>query len=152
MPNKITNKRNILKWLFISSAGIIAVIAVIGMNAAEVRIEAVRKGNLKEIIELQGKVEVENSAEVYGKLQGFIDEINAEEGDMVKEGSVLLRLSAEDINYAIRKAEAMYNASNAQLQSLRSSIKPEHVKMAEAELKQAQAVMEAALQDSKQAG
>ncbi|MEA4963080.1 efflux RND transporter periplasmic adaptor subunit [Lutispora sp.] len=149
MPNKIMYKKNILRWLFISFAGIIAVIAVIGMNAAEVRVEAVRKGNLKEIIELQGKVEAENRIEVYGKLQGFIDETNVKEGDVVKEGSVLLKLSPEDLNYAIRRAEAMYNASNAQLQSLRSSIKPEHVKLAEAELKQAQAVMEAALQDYK---
>lgn len=147
MPNKILHKKNMFRWLIIAAAGVTAIAVINISNAAEVRIETVNKGSIKEFVELRGKVELDSRAEIYAKLGGFVDEINAEEGDAVKEGSKLLKLSEDDLNFAIRRAEALYKGSNAELQSLKSSIKPERVKLAEAEHKQAEAAMKASLED-----
>lgn len=147
MLNKILNKKNILRWLIIAAVAITAITVVNYSNIAEVRVETVQKGSIKELVELRGKVELDNSEEVYAKLQGFIDEINAEEGDVVNEDEKLLKLSVDDLDFAIKRAKALYDASNAELQSFKNSIKPGQVKVAEAEQEQAKAVMEAALQN-----
>ena len=147
MLNKILHKKNIFRLLIIGVVGVTAIVVVNSSNTAEVRIESVQKGSIKELVELRGKVELDNTAEICAKLGGFIDEIDAEEGDTVEEGAKLMKLSVDDLDFAIRRAEALYNASNAELRSLKSSIKPERVKLAEAEQKQAEAAMEAALQD-----
>lgn len=147
MLNKILNKKNILRWLIIAAVAITAITVVNHSNIAEVRVETVQKGSMKELVKLRGKVELDNSEEVYAKLQGFIYEVNAEEGDAVNEGEKLLKLSVEDLDFAIKRAKALYDASNAELQSFKNSIKPEHVKVAEAEQEQAKAAMEASSQN-----
>lgn len=95
----------------------------------------------------EGRVELDKSDKIYARLEGFIDEINADEGDEVSKGFKLMQLSVEDVNFAISKAEASYKTALAQLESLKKSIKPEHVELAEAELEQARANEKAAYSD-----
>jgi multidrug efflux pump subunit AcrA (membrane-fusion protein) len=140
-------KKNITKTITIGLAAIFAIVMLNLDNAVEVRTEPVKKGNMKELVELQGRVELEKSEKVYSKLEGFVDEIYADEGSEVEAGKVLLQLSAEDIEYAISKAKADYNASVNQLENLKSSIKPEHVRLSEAQLEQTVAAEKAAAQD-----
>jgi HlyD family secretion protein len=147
MIKKIPARKGISKSIMALLA-IAAAVTVFNLGyASEVRAEAVKRGTITELIELQGKVELDNSEKIYARIEGFIDEADFHEGDMVEAGTRLLQLSVEDLEFAISQAEAVHNASKSQLESLRASIKPEHVKLAEAQLKQAEAVEKAALQD-----
>lgn len=147
MLKVITGKKGALKWAAIVFIAILALTVFNLNNAAEVRIETVKRGNMKDTIELQGRVELENSEKIYAKLEGLINEVNVNEGDEVKAGTKLLQLSVDDLEFAISKAQAAYNASKSQLESLKSSIKPEQVRIAEAQLEQAKAAETTAMQD-----
>lgn len=124
-----------------------AVTAITYGSMEEVRVDKVTRNDIRELIELQGKVELSKKEKVYGRLDGFVEKINVGEGDEVKEGTELLQLSVEDIDYAVRSAEAAYKAAEAQLESLRITIKPEHIKLAEAELAKAEAALRSASSD-----
>lgn len=147
MLKRIPVKKSALKWIAFLFAAASAVIVFNLNNAVEIRVEPVRKGKIIELVELQGKVELETSEKIFAKLEGFADEIYAYEGDEVEADSKLIEISADDLEFAISKAEAAQSASESQLQSLKSSIKPEHIMLAEAQLEQARAVEKAALQD-----
>lgn len=135
------------RWIIILIAIAAAITAYNFGSAAAVSTEAVKRGNIRELIELEGRVELDKSDKIYARLEGFIDEINADEGDEVSKGFKLMQLSVEDVNFAISKAEASYKAAFAQLESLKKSIKPEHVELTEAELEQARAMEKAAFSD-----
>lgn len=139
--------KGILKWIIIALAAAAAITAISMGSAAEIRVEAVERGTIKELVELQGKIELDKTEKIYARLEGFIDEIDAYESDVVSEGSKLVQLSVEDVDFAVRKAKAAYNGASAQLESLKKSIKPEQIKLAEAELEQARVVEKAALYD-----
>lgn len=147
MLKKLFTKKRVLKWIIIAFAAFMAITAFSLNNAVGVRSETVKRGNIKEMITLQGKVELDKNEKIYARLEGFVEELNAYEGDEVTEGSKLLHMSVEDVNFAISKAEAAYNAAEAQLESLKKSIRPEHIGLAEAELEQARAAETAALSD-----
>lgn len=138
------NIRSLLVPLVLLAA---AVSAVSYAGTEEVRVDTVRRGDIKELIELQGKIELDKNEKVYARLDSFVDETNVSEGDEVEEGTKLLQLSVEDIDFAIKSAEAAYKSASAQLESLKKSIKPEHIKLAEAELEKAEAALKAASSD-----
>lgn len=116
-------------------------------SGAEVEAFTVKKGEMRELIELQGKVELDKSEKVYSKLAGTIQELAVDEGDTVKEGDVLAQIDATDINYAMKRAEAELKAAQSNTRGLQKSVKPEQVGMAEAQLEQAKAALKAAEKD-----
>lgn len=147
MKSRFFSKKGIYRGGLIILAAVAAITAYNLGSTAEVRLEMVRKGNIREMIELQGRVELDDSEKVYSELEGLIDKTYAAEGDEVEAGARLLQLSVEDMDFAIGKAEAAYNAAEAQLGSLKKSIKPEHISLAGAELEQARAAGTAVLYD-----
>lgn len=147
MQNLIFTKKNI-KNLLVPLAILAAAVSAISYGSIEeVRVDTVKKSDIRELIELQGKVELDKNEKVYARLDGFVDETNVSEGDAVKEGTKLLQLSVEDIDFAVKSAEAAYKSAEAQLESLKQSIKPEHIRLAEAELEKAKAALKAAASD-----
>lgn len=102
---------------------------------------------MKELVELQGKVELDNREKVFARLSGIVEETKAEEGDSVNNGMALLELDMEDLNFAIERAAAAYDVARAGTESLKKSIKPQQIKLAEAQMEQAKAVHKAALED-----
>ncbi|WHH57445.1 efflux RND transporter periplasmic adaptor subunit [Petroclostridium sp. X23] len=125
--------------------GVIAVaVAVSQTKAADARIETVTRGNMKEFIELRGKVELDKKEKVYSRLSGIIAQVKAKEGDQISADMPLAQLDVEDLDIAIDKAHAAYNAAKASLEELKNSIKPEQVRQAQAQLEQARIALEAA--------
>ena len=147
MLKRISVKKPAVKWIAFLFAAASAVIVFNLNNAAEVKGGTVKRGNIIELAELQGKVELDRNEKIYARLEGFIDEVYASEGVKVEAGSKLLEISADDLEFAISKAEAAYSASKSQLESLKNSIKPEHIMISEAQLEQAKAAEKAALKD-----
>lgn len=147
MLKKLITKKSISKWIIVAFAAVAAITSFSLGSATEVRVETVKRGNIRELIKLQGKIELDTKEKIYARLEGFIDEIYACEGDEVGAGYKLLQLSVEDVNFALNKAKAAYNAAEAQLESLKKSIRPEHIKLAEGELIQSRAMEKAALSD-----
>lgn len=140
-------KKSMIKWAIIAVIAIGLLLLINLKNAPVVQTETVKKGNMKELVELQGKVELDNREKVYVRLSGIVAETKAEEGDRVDNRMALLKLDVEDLNYAIEKAEAAYAAARAGTESLKKSIKPQQIKLAEAQLEQAKAAYKAALED-----
>ncbi|HOR86157.1 MAG TPA: efflux RND transporter periplasmic adaptor subunit [Bacillota bacterium] len=147
MLKRILDKKSAMKWAAFLFAAASAVMAFNLNSAPEVRVETVKRGNIIELVELQGKVELDTAEKIYARIEGFVDGINAYEGDEVEAGNKLLEISSDNLRFAISKAEAAQRASKSQLQSLKSSIKPEHIMLAEAQLEQAKAAEDAALKD-----
>lgn len=147
MLKKFIAQKGILKWTLITLTAAAAITVFSISSTAEVMTELVGKGDIKEMIELQGKVELNENEKIYARLEGFIDEIYVYAGDEVDEDSKLIQLSVDNVEFAISKAEAAYSAASAQLESLKRSIRPEHIKLAEAELEKAKAMEKAALCD-----
>lgn len=147
MLRNIFKRKGVFKGFVLITAALMVIAAVSFNNAIEIRWEEAKKGSIRELIELQGIVKLENSETVFAKIPGFVDEIRAAEGDTVDGNSKLMQLSVEDLDFAIGKAQAAYDASKANLTGLKKSIKPEHIKLSEAQLEQAKAVYAAALKD-----
>ena len=123
------------------------VLAAVQANVADVRLEAVQKGDMQEDVELRGKVELRDKRKVYSKLAGIIDVIKGEEGHEVKAESSLLQMDIEDMDIALDRAYASYDAAQASLQELKTSIKPEQIQQAQVRLDQAKIGEEAAQKD-----
>jgi HlyD family secretion protein len=123
---------------------IIGSIASANASAVEVRMEKVREGSFKEYVEVRGIVDLSIRENIICEIPGIINELKFEEGDIVKKGDILAKLDVKNAELALRKAEAEYNAGLATLRDMRNSVKPEHIKQAEAELKQTQILLDEA--------
>lgn len=115
----------------------------------EVEIYEVKKGTFQEYIEVSGKVEYEEKHKVYSELDGVVKEIYVKEGDIVSKGTKLAEGDLEDLNNAIKKAQATYDSARATLEDLENAVKPEQIRQAEAQLEQAKVLLETAKQDYK---
>ncbi|MGE5632864.1 MAG: hypothetical protein ACM3TR_17490 [Caulobacteraceae bacterium] len=65
---RLAKNRRMLKWAAIVAAAVIEVAVIKYNNAAQVRIETVKLGSMQEVVELQGKVELENKEKVFSRL------------------------------------------------------------------------------------
>ncbi len=140
---KILKSKKVIIGAVVILVIIIAIVA--GQSGADVRIESVKSGAMQEYISLRGKVALEKNQKIYSQLSGIVDEVIVEEGENVDTQSQLLKIDVEDLDLALQRAHASYDAAKASLAELRGSIKPEQIKQAEAQLEQAK-IMEAAAQ------
>jgi len=73
-------------------------------NAPLVRIEKVSRKSLASYLILNGTVEPERLVKVYSRLQAYVKKLDKEEGDFVKENSVLAQLDDTEINISYQQA------------------------------------------------
>ena len=76
-----------------------------GEAALPVRTEAVERGEITSFVETHARLQAERWVEVVSRAQGLAETLLAEEGDLVEEGQVLLRLEKEEARLRVRKAE-----------------------------------------------
>jgi HlyD family secretion protein len=74
--------------------------------------------------------EVQLSAEVSGRIV----ELRVQEGDRVKRGDLIARLDARDTELQLQRAQADYQAADAQLRLLRAGSRAEDVRQAQAQV------------------
>jgi RND family efflux transporter MFP subunit len=73
-----------------------------------VEITTIKRGLISDFILLSANLETEKMADVYSRVQGLVDNISAEEGDVVKKGHVMMKLEADEYVLAEEKARLNY--------------------------------------------
>ena len=73
-----------------------------------VEITRVQLGGISDYILLSSNLETEVMADVFARIQGIVEEINKEEGDLVKKGETLLTLEAKEYVLAEERANVEY--------------------------------------------
>jgi RND family efflux transporter MFP subunit len=73
-----------------------------------VEITTIKRGLISDFILLSANLETEKMADVYSRVQGLVDNISAEEGDVVKKGQVMMKLEADEYVLAEEKARLNY--------------------------------------------
>jgi membrane fusion protein (multidrug efflux system) len=77
-----------------------------GGPSATVEVVEVRPEELRNVVEIPGQLESENTVTVRSEIEGVIAEIGFEEGETVEAGRVLFRLRDEEQHARLREAEA----------------------------------------------
>ena len=68
-----------------------------GASAIPVRVTSVIRRDIADYLETNGSLEAENEVDIVARTTGPIVELNVEEGDFVREGQVLARIDAAEI-------------------------------------------------------
>lgn len=79
-----------------------------------------------------GQVHFDRTARIEAASQGFVTEVCAKEGELVREGQVLFRLDRTEAERALEEAETALEVAKARLGSLQA--KPTEEELAEAEV------------------
>lgn len=121
----MTRVPNPIKWLLIL-AGLITALVLIHMP-----------------LKVSGPFTVlpQHNADVRAESEGIIQEIYVNEGDDVKAGALIARLSDRDYNAELRKTQADIEAKEAELRLLESGAKPEEIEMVKNQITKAQELL-----------
>jgi len=77
-------------------------------NIIPVEVTTIKRGLISDFILLSTNLETEKMADIYSRVQGLVNNISAEEGDVVKKGQVLMTLEADEYVLAEEKARLNY--------------------------------------------
>lgn len=88
-------------------------------------------------IKVSGNIEA-TEVDLGFKISGRITGLYVQEGDWVEKGKVIAKLEDEDLRQRVELAQATLKASQARLEKLLAGSRPEEIKEAEANLRQAQ--------------
>lgn len=84
--------------------------AVAGIN---VTVDEVIIGNIEEKVSYTGELKASNGSGVSAKVSGTVNFVNAEVGDYVTQGSVLMKIDSTQYSLAYNQALAAYNSAVA---------------------------------------
>lgn len=83
----------------------------------------VKQQDLEQKIELPGTVEGFETADLYAKVGGYLEEISVDIGDRVTRGQVLARLSVPEMMKKLRQKEVAIDAIQAEVKQAQAAIK-----------------------------
>jgi HlyD family secretion protein len=118
MDRKLEKKRGITRkniWYFLFGALMLAVLGIIifgdksskyNLDVSRITIEEVKRDIFQDYITVQGTVEPITTVYLDAVEGGRVEEILIEEGNMVKQGDVILRLSNDNLLLEITNGEA----------------------------------------------
>jgi HlyD family secretion protein len=107
----------------------------------------VRRGTITATVEAMGVVRAAREARLSLKMGGTVQHIFAQVGAEVEEGQVLLALDATALERRVREAELSQEVQNLQLAEARAGPSDAEIEIAEANLRRATVVREAAQAD-----
>ncbi len=131
MDRKLDKKRGITRkniWYILFGALMIAVVAVIifgdksskyNVDVSRITIEEVKKDVFQDYITVQGTVEPITTIYLDAVEGGRVEEILIEEGNMVKKGDVIIRLSNDNLLLEITNSEAQVVRAINELRTVR---------------------------------
>ena len=81
-----------------------------GREAAAIPVkgEKVTRGDMSAYIETYSRLEAERRVSVLARTTGLLEELAAEEGDLVRQGQVMIRLNKDELNLNLRQAEQAF--------------------------------------------
>ena len=114
-------KKKKRRWLYISGSivGVLAIVfGVVAATRGGTKIDAsklakVDKGDLAKSVVATGKIEPITKVEIKSKASGIVKKWNADAGQMVKAGEVLVELDKVEIEAQVRQAKAQMEAAEA---------------------------------------
>lgn len=112
----------------------------------EVKQVAVTQGTVEKYVEETAEVKIKDSVGIYGISTGIATKVNAEVGQTVKKGSLLVQLDAQTIALQIKDLEAQIAMVKAQYAEAKKPARKTEIEKLEAQLRAAQAVYDAAKQ------
>ncbi len=136
-----------------STTGIILTVVVIGggtwfliarSQKTTYQFVTVKRGSITETVSVTGNVTTTQSADLAFENGGTIAAVYYNEGDYVKQGSVIARLDTQDLAAQLAEAKANVSAETATLQKLQAGPTPQNVAVSQTAL----ATAEQALQNS----
>lgn len=99
-----------------------------------------QQGNQEELV-LQGNVDVREVSLAFRQSDRIL-EMLAEEGDRVQKGQVLARLDTQELQLQLQRLNAEIAAQQSTVDKLHNGTRPEEIRQAEGNLRQAQAAAE----------
>lgn len=99
-----------------------------------------QQDNQEELV-LQGNVDVREVSLAFRQSDRIL-EMLAEEGDRVQKGQVLARLDTQELNLQLQRLNAEIAAQQSTVDKLHNGTRPEEIRQAEGNLRQAQAAAE----------
>ena len=81
-----------------------------GREAAAIPVkgEKVTRGDMSAYIETYSRLEAERQVSVLARTTGLLEELAAEEGDLVRQGQVMIRLNKDELSLNLRQAEQAF--------------------------------------------
>ena len=91
------------------------------------RLATVERGTMVKSVVATGKIEPITKVEIKSKANGIIQALKVDVDSVVREGDVLVELDREQLNAALRGAEANLQAARAALAAADAQLKKNHV-------------------------
>ena len=107
------------KKLIIAAVGVIAIVAVIGLNATRgdgstsVRLEAVEHRTLVATVTASGQIEPTRKVDISADITGRIISLPVEEGDWVEAGQLLVRIDPSQYEAGVARSQASVASAQA---------------------------------------
>lgn len=116
-----------------------------------VHVATVQRGTISHTTLVTGDILANATVEVFSKVEGRLETLNAEQGDRVKAGQVLARVAATELQASMERATAEVDILRAQWAQMQAGERPEEiaqvldrVQRTQAELRTAQRELERA--------
>jgi len=109
--------------------------------------EAVRRGDLIQKVEAVGNITSDRDVNMKFPVTGIVASISAKEGDRVTAGQELAKLRNESYAADLASAAAQYRQAQANYQELEEGTRPEDLAIAEAEVANKRAALDAVTAD-----
>jgi membrane fusion protein (multidrug efflux system) len=111
------------------------------------KVIAIKSGDAVVYTSFPAQIESENVVEIYSRATGYIQQIYVAEGDNVKKGSSILRVSDADYRQAVNSTNAAYNNALLEVKKLqplveKGIISPYQLQTAQSNLQAAKATYE----------
>jgi HlyD family secretion protein len=72
-----------------------------------------------------------HNADVRAEVEGIVEDICVDEGDLVRQGDLIARLSDRDLKAELQKTEAQIDENRARLRLLEAGARPEEIQLAQ---------------------
>lgn len=114
-----------------------------GPQAVAVEIVTVAPGSIRDVIDLVGQLESEESVELKSETEGIVESVAFQEGDAVTRGALLFRLRDDEQQARLREAEAQERLAREEYERVKTLATQKTV--SQSELDKATATWQAAV-------
>jgi HlyD family secretion protein len=117
------NKKRLI-WIGGAFALLITLALIFGKkeDQVEVTIEKSETRNLIETVAASGKIQPETEVKIQSEVSGQIIELPVKEGDLVKQGQLLVKINPDLYTSALNRAQAGLNSAKSNLSSARARL------------------------------
>jgi HlyD family secretion protein len=118
--------KNLKRFLIIASI-LVAILVIFKLikgkgDVLEVQLDTSSYRNLVETVAASGKIQPETEVKIQSEVSGQIVELPVKEGDLVKQGQLLVKINPDLYTSALNRAQAALNSSKSNLSSAKARL------------------------------